>query len=174
MDKFDFTLEWINMLEQVSELSKEELDFIFKENTKNTIGIAIQSILLECKSTGKVSVEGLTCKESAINIMLSWFCSRGCKHHISLDIGVSLNSKESVLEYLGKSGISLIGTSFEGVIKAEESIFESFNFVPYLEKNYTYHRRKVDTSYHDQAIFVCSINQYPVRIKKSLDFFIFY
>ena len=147
------------MPEQVSELSKEELDFIFKENTKNTIGIAIQSILLECKSTGKVSVEGLTCKESAINIMLSWFCSRGCKHHISLDIGVSLNSKESVLEYLGKSGISLIGTSFEGVIKAEESIFESF---------------KVDTSYHDQAIFVCSINQYPVRIKKSLDFFIFY
>ena len=73
MDKFDFTLEWINMPEQVSELSKEELDFIFKENTKNTIGIAIQSILLECKSTGKVSVEGLTCKESAINIMLSWF-----------------------------------------------------------------------------------------------------
>ena len=172
IDEFDFVLNWSNMPKQVHELSRNEIEFFFKENFKNTTGIALQVILSKCKNTGKVSIERLTCQEAAINLILSWLCPGGCRHYISMDLAVSQKSKE----FWEKRTDWLKGTPFEEVIKDEKEkykpVYKHFTFLPYLGKKVwnkldyrsadpnanptkqtAFSAFNIDTNYLDQAIF---------------------
>ena len=155
IDEFDFVLEWINMPKKLTELTLREIgDLYFKVGPLiNYSGMKIRQLLLECQDVENITIKTLIQKKFAMNLVVSWKCSSCHTHEVSLDLAVSLKSKDTMQKYLKMMGISFKDTPFEETIKSDEFTYHCFQFARKGELYNPFEDHRVDTNYFDKCMF---------------------
>ena len=154
IDEFDFVLEWINMPKKLMELPLQDIcDISIKPDSFHYPGMVIRQLLLECQYVDNVTITILTQKRFAMNLVISWKCSCLQKHEVSLDLAVSLKSKNFTYhEYLEKMDIFLQDTPFEETIESDGFSYHCFPFRRESDIDLFRHCR-LDTNYFDKCMF---------------------
>ena len=169
IDEFDFVLEWIDMPKDLTNLSLQEISSLYfergpvKRPYKEMIHIReihypdmiIRQIFLECQDVDNITIKTLIQKRFAMNLIISWGCLN-ChnKHEISLDLAVSLKSKDTAYQKFSEiTEISFKDTAFEQTIESDEFTYHCFPFVREGELFDPFFQCRVDTNYFDMWMF---------------------
>ena len=158
IDEFDFVLEWNDIPKSLTEFSVKEIGNLYfrRGPLKYYPGILIRELLLKCQNVDNITIKTLIQKTFAMNLVISWECSYCHKHEISLDLAVSLKSKNTIHKYLEIMELSFKGTAFEGTIKSHEFAHHCFPFVKEDKPDRIFQPFKecrIDTNYFDKCIF---------------------
>ena len=158
IDEFDFVLEWIDMPKKLKEFSVQEIgNLYFKRGpVKYYPGMIIRKLLLKCQNVDNITIKTLIQKGFAMNLVISWECSYCHKHEISLDLAVSLKSKDTMQKYLETMELSFKGTPFEETIESNEFSNHCFPFINEGEPCRIFKPFKecrIDTNYFDKCMF---------------------
>ena len=157
IDEFDFVLEWIDTPNELLKLSLQEIDDLYfkKDPVVHYPGMIIRQLMLECQDVDNVTIKTLIQKRFAMNLVISWDCLY-ChdKHEISLDIAVSLKSKDKAYQKSSEiTEISFKGTPFEETNESDEFAYHCFPFAREGEIIHPFFECRVDTNYFDKCMF---------------------
>ena len=169
IDEFDFVLEWINMPKRLTELTLRDLGHLYL-NTVDPLrafhGMIIHQLLLECQEVENITIKTLIQKRFAMNLVISWKCSSYHIHEVSLDLAVSLKSKNTMQNYLKNMGLSFNDTPFEQTVKPDEPAYHCFPFARKPELYDPFEECRVDTNYFDRYMFA-TCDEISPNIKSS-------
>ena len=155
IDEFDFVLECINMPKTLMELPLQDIrDISFKPDHFHYPGMIIRPLLLECQYVDNVTITTLIQKRFAMNLVISWKCSCSQKHKVSLDLAVSLKSKNFTYhKHLEKMDMFLKDTPFEETIESDGFSYHCFPFACEGEDIDHFGDCRLDTNYFDKCMF---------------------
>ena len=165
IDEFDFAL---TLEDKTGSCIKNHNVLVLK--FENSVFVDIIKYIFCTSNCDKLSnyKVNLLRKSRAVNIKLSWTCSTGHEHSVSLDLALDLETCTTVQEFFESSNFPLKDTPFEGSINLNNNVMWSC----WVDDNFG--TGKVDTNIFDKSIFQkCSSSISPNitlchRIGKSI------